>query len=44
MDPAVVTAILGHSSIRTSRGYQHVSQALARKALDDGAVRLGITN
>lgn len=40
VDPAVVTAILGHSSILTSRGYQHVSQSLARKALDDVAARL----
>lgn len=43
VDPAVVTAILGHSSIITSRGYMHVSQALARRALDDVADRLGLT-
>lgn len=42
VDPAVITAILGHSSIVTSRGYQHVSQALARKALEDVAARLGM--
>jgi len=42
VDPKVVEVILGHSSIITSRGYQHVSQALARKALDDGASRLGL--
>lgn len=43
VDPEVVKAILGHSSIVTSRGYMHVSQALARKALDDVAARLGLT-
>lgn len=43
VDPAVITAILGHSSIVTSRGYMHVNQALARKALDDVAGRLGLT-
>lgn len=37
---AVVIAIMGHSSIITTRGYQHVSQALARRALDDVAARL----
>lgn len=37
VDPKVVTAIMGHSTITTSRGYQHVSQALARKALEDVA-------
>jgi len=42
VDPAVVTAILGHSSILTSRGYMHVSQALARKALSDVAAKLGL--
>lgn len=42
VDPKVVEAILGHSTIVTSRGYQHVSQALARKALDDVAARLGL--
>jgi integrase len=41
-DPVTVTAILGHSSIVTSRGYQHVSQALARRALDRVAGRLGL--
>jgi integrase len=39
-DPAVVTAIMGHSTITTSRGYQHVSQDLARAALDRIADRL----
>ncbi len=40
---AVVIAIMGHSSIVTTRGYQHVSQTLARRALDDVAARLGLT-
>lgn len=40
VDPAVIKAILGHSEIATSRGYQHVSQALARKAMEDVAKRL----
>lgn len=34
VDPHVVTAILGHSKITTSRGYQHVSMEMARKGLD----------
>ena len=37
-DPHTVTAILGHSSIVTSRGYQHVSTDLARTALDAAAL------
>lgn len=40
VDHAVVIAILGHSSILTSRGYQHASQSVARAALDDIAARL----
>lgn len=40
VDPHVVTSILGHSKITTSRGYQHVSQAMARKALESVAARL----
>lgn len=40
VDPETIKAILGHSSIVTSRGYQHVSQALARKALESVAERL----
>lgn len=43
VDPEVIKAILGHSSIVTSRGYMHVNQALARKALTDVAERLGLT-
>jgi integrase len=42
VDPEVIKAILGHSSIVTSRAYQHVSQDLARKALADVALRLGL--
>lgn len=41
---AVVTAIMGHSKIATTRGYQHVSQALARHALDAMAQRLRLTS
>lgn len=43
VDTEVIKAIMGHSSIVTSRGYMHVSQALARKALDDVALKLGLT-
>jgi integrase len=39
-DPEVVKAILGHSSIVTSRGYMHASQAMTRKALDGIAEKL----
>lgn len=42
VDDKVIEAILGHSSITTSRGYMHVNQALARRALDDVATRLGL--
>jgi hypothetical protein len=31
---------MGHSSIVTSRGYMHASQAVAREALSDVAKRL----
>ncbi len=40
----VITAIMGHSKIATTRGYQHVSQALARQALDGMAERLRLTS
>lgn len=40
VDPETVTAILGHSSIVTSRGYQHVSTILAERALEAVAARL----
>lgn len=43
VDPITVTAIMGHSTVLTSRGYQHVSQALARQALESVAERLGLT-
>jgi len=42
-DPIVVKSIMGHSSIVTSRIYQHVNQAMARKALDGIAERLQLT-
>ena len=35
-----VIAIMGHSRIATTRGYQHVSPVLARRALDRIADRL----
>lgn len=40
VDPETVKAILGHSDIATSRNYQHVSQALARQAMEKLAERL----
>jgi site-specific recombinase XerD len=33
VDPGVVTMIMGHSSIATTRGYQHVDLAQARLGL-----------
>lgn len=33
VDPEVIKAIMGHSDIVTTRGYQHVSQDMARAAL-----------
>lgn len=42
VDPHVVTAILGHSTITTSRGYQHVSQTMAREAMAAVAAHLQI--
>jgi len=42
VDYAVVKAIMGHTKIATTRRYQHVSQTLARRALDDVAARLGL--
>jgi integrase len=38
--PEVIIAILGHSSILTSRSYMHVNQAPAREALEKVAERL----
>lgn len=43
VDEAVIVAIMGHSSIVSTRGYQHVSQALARRALDGVAEALRLT-
>lgn len=40
VDPETVKAILGHSDIATSRNYQHVSQALARQAMEAVVERL----
>jgi len=40
IDPAVITAILGHSSIVTSRSYMHVNQRPALAALELVAQRL----
>lgn len=39
----VITAILGHSSMVSSRAYLHASQDMAHKALDGIAGRLGLT-
>lgn len=44
VDHQVIVAIMGHSSIEVTRGYQHASTALARRALEQVAARLGITN
>jgi integrase len=43
VDPEVIKAILGHSSIVTSRGYQHVSQTLTRNAMNELAERLQLS-
>lgn len=40
VDPEIIKAIMGHSSIITTRGYQHVSQTLARTALAGVAAKL----
>ena len=42
VDPEVIKAILGHSDIVTSRGYQHVNQAMTRAAMLKVAKRLGL--
>lgn len=42
VDPAVMTAILGHSSVLTSRGYQHVRTHSTRKGLEQVAEALGL--
>jgi integrase len=43
VDPKVIMEILGHSQMITTQGYQHVSVALQRPALDALAERLAIT-
>jgi integrase len=40
VDPAIITAIMGHSKITTSRGYMHANVEHARKALEQVAERL----
>lgn len=42
IDPEVIKAIMGHSSIVTTRGYQHVSQDMALAALAAVAAELGL--
>ncbi|MFT4081145.1 MAG: tyrosine-type recombinase/integrase [Nocardioides sp.] len=42
VDPAVIVAIMGHSSILTTRGYQHTNTEMARQALSAVADRLGL--
>lgn len=43
IDPKVITAILGHSSIVVSRGYMHSSKEHERAALEGVAGRLALT-
>lgn len=40
VDPAVITAIMGHSKITTSRAYMHANMQHARAALEQVAARL----
>lgn len=40
VDPEVIKAILGHSSIVTSQGYMHANQTMARQAIEKMATRL----
>ncbi|WP_040319999.1 tyrosine-type recombinase/integrase [Aeromicrobium marinum] len=42
-DPRTVEAILGHSSIVTSRGYQHVRDELSREAMQKVSDRFAFT-
>lgn len=42
IDHQVVIAVMGHSSITVTRGYQHASTELTRRALEQVADRLGI--
>lgn len=43
VDPSVIVAIMGHSDILTTRGYQHVRTERAREALQLVAERLQIS-
>lgn len=43
VDSHVITAIMGHASIVTTRGYQHVHDRMTRAAMEDVATRLGLT-
>ena len=40
----VVIAIMGHTAITTSMGYQHADLEQARQALEAVAPRLGLTS
>ncbi|QPK81155.1 site-specific integrase [Schaalia sp. ZJ405] len=40
VDPEIIKTIMGHSDIMTTRGYQHASQEMARKALEKVASSL----
>lgn len=40
VDAEVIRAIVGHSSVLVTRGYQHVDQSMARAALEKVAARL----
>lgn len=44
VDPAVIVALMGHSSILTTRGYQHVRTERAMEALGKVAERLRLVN
>jgi site-specific recombinase XerD len=41
VDAAVIQAIMGHTDVTTTRGYQHTDLSLARKALDGLGESLG---
>lgn len=43
IDPKVITQIMGHSSILTTRGYQHVQTQLAAAALEQIATQLQLS-
>lgn len=42
VDPEIIKSILGHSSIVTTQGYQHVNMEMKRRALDAVAAELQI--